>query len=352
MNRERYTLTPHMKDYDDFVDRGETQWLPYLMYFHRRSYRSDAVNTDRLGFRLSTDGEGRTVQVADGPSVPAADLVVGSSTAFGVGTSTDAATLASRLAVHHPDRPWLNFGGRGYGTTQEFLLFLLHRGLLPEVRNIVILTGLNDLALGGLPRSVQGEYGGFFFSGEFYSKMGELREEHKRAKAKASSSLLRRTFGSGAAAAPTTPPPPVDDSVPAPEERVEIASERVSENLGNWRIFADALGAKVSFVMQPLATWIRDTPSPEEKRLFDELDSKDSSFWRLFGAIADQRVGKLYADALGGACAANDVSFLDMNAALTREVEPDRWLFVDRAHFNDGGYDLVSRLIASQVDLA
>ncbi|MGH3746399.1 MAG: Inducer of phenazine A, partial [Micromonosporaceae bacterium] len=53
MGSQRAKLTPQMLQYDDFDDRAEARWLSYLMYFHRTNYRSDVINTDRLGFRIS-----------------------------------------------------------------------------------------------------------------------------------------------------------------------------------------------------------------------------------------------------------------------------------------------------------
>lgn len=59
-------------------------------------------------------------------------------------------------------------------------------------------------------------------------------------------------------------------------------------------------------------------------------------------------VGRRYAAALAAGCAKADVPFLDMNGVLADAVEPDDWLFVDRIHLTDHGYDTVAWLLAEK----
>ncbi|MFH9613268.1 hypothetical protein ACH4MM_05840 [Streptomyces pratensis] len=73
MKLQRYELTPQMKQYDDFDNRGHTRYLPYLMYFNHADYRSDVLNTDRFGFRFTHGPGGRAAldgDVAQGPGAP------------------------------------------------------------------------------------------------------------------------------------------------------------------------------------------------------------------------------------------------------------------------------------------
>ena len=80
--------------------------------------------------------------------------------------------MPSRLwSTHAPGRPWLNFGGRSFNSTQELLLFVLHRHLLPPVEEIVLLSGFNDLGLSRLPASLRGEHGAFFNCGDYLTRM-------------------------------------------------------------------------------------------------------------------------------------------------------------------------------------
>lgn len=325
----RSELTPQMLQYaKKFDDRGDIRWMPYLMYFHPTDHRSDVVNTDRLGFRISHNAD-ETASVGgklpDGP----VRLLAGSSTVFGIGASNDAATLPSRLWTSHaPSRPWLNFGGRSHNPTQELLLFVLHRHLLPEVDEIVILSGFNALGLARLPTWMQGDAGAFFNCVEFFEKMDELRHGNTRRR-------RRRPDGES-------------EEPPTLETQISRGADLTLRHLETWHLLAQGMGARLRFVLQPLATWIREEPAPEEQRLFAELD-EIGDFGRAYGDIAEMEAGAEYAEQLRNGCKRLEVLFLDFNTVLANAVGPEDWLFVDRIHFNDEGHDLVARLLADEL---
>jgi hypothetical protein len=334
MSSQRDTLTPQMRQYAErFDDRAEIRWMPYLMYFHPVGHRSAVVNTDDLGFRLA-EGAGATAsagsRVPDGP----VNLIAGSSTVFGIGASSDAATLASRLwHIQGADRPWLNFGGRSHNSTQELLLFTLYRHLLPRIDQIVLFSGFNDLGLARLPRWMQGDDGAFFNCQEYYEQLDELRVKQRR-----SSGLSRREARQT----------PVRDerelAVPDLDTQIGDAVDRTARHLDNWRLLAAGLGARLTYVLQPLAPWVREKPAPQERLIFDELDGI-ADFGQAYGDIARLEVGRRYADQLALGCQKLGVRFLDMNPLLGAAAGPDEWLFVDRIHFTDHGHDVVARLL-------
>jgi hypothetical protein len=117
---------------------------------------------------------------------------------------------------------------------------------------------------------------------------------------------------------------------------------------------AGATGTRVSYVLQPLATWLRKEPAPQEKLLFDEFDqfSEYGAWEERYGEIGSIASGAAYGAALGAACARKGVPFVDMNPLLTAAVGPSDWLFVDRGHLNDEGHDVVARLLAESLELS
>lgn len=336
MKSQRELLTPQMLRYDDFDDRAETRYLPYLMYFHRADYRSATINTDRLGFRIS---HGATEQgsVANPPKGPVR-LLAGSSTPFGIGATADAATMASRLWTRYaPSVPWLNFAGRSHNSMQELLLFLMHREQVPEVDEIVVFSGLNDLALSRLPDAQRGDHGGFFNCGEYFDSMDELRASHRRPK---------RGFGRRPGGPEDTP-----HVVPPLADRIAYAVDLTSRHLAALRLLAGPTGARITYVLQPLATWVRESGPSEERAIFGELDGI-SNFWELYGDIATLETGRRYADALQVACKEQDIRFLDLSPVVAESVKDDDWLYVDRAHFTDHGTEIVSGLLAESLGLS
>ncbi len=330
----RSELTPQMRDYEaKFTDAGDVRWLPYLMYFHPAGHRSAAVNTDSSGFRYSEAG-GRRYSVADPGDNRPVRLLAGSSTVFGIGASSDAWTLSSRMTEHDPrPQPWLNLGGRSFNSTQELLLFTLYRHLLPPVEEIVLLSGFNNLGLARLPESVRGEHGAFFNCNQFFDALGAGSRQQRPVL-----SRLRRGKDQ----------PPEPEPAPSMPEQIAYAADLTLRHLDVWRVLAGDLGAKLTFVLQPLSGWVREVGSPQEERLFAELDEL-GNFREIYGDILQPEVCRSYAEAIEAGAKKLDVGFLNLGPVLAEAITPDQWLFVDRIHFTDPGHDFVARQLLDQL---
>jgi len=329
----RSELTPQMRDYEaKFTDAGEVRWLPYLMYFHPAGHRSATVNTDASGFRYS-EAHGRRFSVADRPGAGPVRLLAGSSTVFGIGASADSWTLSSRMTEHDQrPEPWLNVGGRSFNSTQELTLFTLYRHLMPEVSEIVLLSGFNNLGLARLPASVRGEHGAFFNCNQFFEAMGAGAQQNQ------GRSRLRRPRQQ----------PPAPEPVPSMAEQIAYAADLTLRHLDGWRALARDLDAKLTFVLQPLSGWVREVGSPEEERLFAELDEL-GSFSEVYGDILQQQVCRDYADAIEAGTRKLDVGFVNLGPLLADAISEDQWLFVDRIHFTDSGHDFVARQLLGAI---
>ncbi|UQI48779.1 SGNH/GDSL hydrolase family protein [Streptomyces sp. HU2014] len=351
MKLYRETLTPQLLQYDDFDDRGEVRYLPYLMYFHRASYRSPVINTDRLGFRLSRGPGGQTASAAGELPKGPVKLLMGSSTALGIGATNDGATISSRLwSTYAPSAPWLNFGGRSHNSAQELMLFLFHQHLLPEVEEIVILSGLNNLALSLLPEWQRGEDGAFFFSGEYFEAMDELRAKARKP-AKAPARGLTGLLADRKPAAPA-PRRPAERKRTLPE-LIDTAAGLTGRHLESLRKLVGP-DVKITYALQPMAPWLREEHAPQEKLLFEELNSLSSngSFEENYGIIASIEAGRTYAEALRVVTEKAGARFFDLNPAVADAIKPADWLFVDRAHYTDEGHEIVTRVMAETLGLS
>lgn len=301
----RNRVVPYMENYYFPVPEQ-----PYLLWFQKAGETNEAFSNDHLGFRFTVAGDRRTspgTYRGDGP----VRLLAGSSCTYGVGASTDAATIASRLwSSYAPAEPWFNLGGQAFNSAQELLLLTLFHHTLPPVSEIVLLSGVNNLVVSRLPEESQGVHGAHY--------MGE--------------------------------PPAEEAPVPGPAERVRRAADRTADHLRTWQALAGAMGARLVFANQPLAPWVREEPAKQEKKLFAELD-KASNFAGVHADIVSMEVGREYAAALEKRCREIGVPFLDLNQELGRRATPRDWLFVDRAHMTDAGYDLVARILAEELEL-
>ncbi|HEX6077461.1 MAG TPA: SGNH/GDSL hydrolase family protein [Micromonosporaceae bacterium] len=326
----RSDLTPHMFAYaEKFADNGAVRWLPHLVYFHPADHRSSVVNTDAAGFRYSHRGSAR-YSVADHQTIDSVRLIAGSSTVFGIGASSDKWTLASRLSAHDQrEQPWLNLGGRSFNSTQELLLFVLHRHLLPRVDEIVLFSGFNNLGLARMPESREEEHGTFFL----YHRWHELLDNQGQ-QPKGLLGVLRKKDHL----------PPARRAVPAIEEQLRYAADLTIRHLDVWRTLAADWGAKLTFVLQPLSGWVRPRGTVQEEALFAELDAI-GRFSEEYGDILRPEIGTEYAALLETRAKAMGVGFVNMSPVLSASLRDDQWLFVDRIHFTDDGHDFVARRI-------
>ncbi|MFD0772618.1 SGNH/GDSL hydrolase family protein [Streptomonospora algeriensis] len=326
----RDALLPHMTSYDEaFSDSGEINWVPYTVFFHPRNHSSPVVNTDRLGFRYSTDAHGKPVSLADYGGAGPVNLLAGSSTAFGIGASSDAATLASLLSEAGPT--WLNFGGRSFNAIQEYLLLALHQHLLPSVGEIVLLSGFNNLGLARQPASTLGEHGTFFMRGRYE----RLREQAPTL----ASVLLRGQRPDRGEPDPATLPL---------DEQIEFAVQTTGRALELWTVLARHLGARLTFVLQPLANWVRETPCPEEAKIFSELDEV-GGFTETYGDILSVDAHTRYSRGLERIADDLGIRYVDSAPIFAGSLKPDDWAYVDRIHLTDEGHRRFADLLSAAI---
>lgn len=339
-------LAPHVENYWDMMT-GDIRWLPYVIFFNGTDYQSPAVNTDSGGFRFSYGplGEG-PYSLQDNPGDDV-NLLFGASPAFGYGASSDRMSLASQLGKGSAEGPWLNMAAPAFNSTQETMLFLLHRNRFPRVQNIVLFSGLNTLVVAGLPQEGH-PYGQFFFSGEFFGQLGvpENLLAQPRWAAGRIVQAAKRLGRSGGSAEDDRP------RVPDQAERLETALRTVARDLDRFLELAAPTGARVHYVLQPTAAWTGKPFSPEEQVLFEKAVDDPTQAWELFRPVLDSSVHAEYAKRFEGLCKERGVPFLDMNTEMRASPLADQWLFVDQLHLNDEGYRLAAEIMRTRLDLA
>lgn len=348
--QEVYRLTPQIREYDEFMYLG-VRWLPYTMFFHHKNYRSEVINTDDFGFRFS-DWQDQQLGVENMPKDTPVNLLIGGSTTMGTGATSDAWTVASRLAAH-TGQPWLNLGGRGYNAVQEVLLFLMHQHRFGPINNVVVFSGLNTLTLEGLPDELASEHGRYYYSFEYQHYMEKYNDDLKRRSRTYGSELDRRNRGFIARyldklRSEENPADIIitDEQTDTPE-RVSRAAWVVTNALRQWKLLLSGSGAKLSFVLQPMTYWTRPHLVAEEEDIFHAIDSCPNNFWRLFGKILGSEIHAPFANPIQSFCADNQLHFADMNLMLRASPLLNDYLFVDRVHFNNKGYDEAARLISA-----
>ncbi len=335
LRRRRYQIAPQMRDYDLLEEK---QWLPYVMIFHPPGLKTASFSTDSEGFRITWRRQQALslaeYQRAEGPRA----VVIGGSAAFGVGASSDRGTLASVLN-ESGDRVWFNFAGRGFNSTQELLLFMLH--LPPDIKTVLLFTGINNLVLSFLSESTSPVYNSFYAQSVFERGL----QTGEATGMQGSFRLLMREI-----AQRLVPPPRSGSSKPAGRrEAYEQVLACFQRDMRLWALLREAMGFDLYFAFQPMAPWTKKALSPEEHELFSILDSgSGQQGWdQISGYLEEQK--KDYTADVRRVCEERRVPFLDLNQNPGM-ARPD-WLFVDRAHLTDGGYRRVAEIVRGEFSL-
>ena len=332
----RYEITPQMKDYDSV---GES-FRPYLMRFDNANKSFGAVSTNCQGFRNSVDRNGGTIDHAKAFSDKANPfcIMLGSSAVFGVGATSDATSMPSFMNTLRHDETWLNFGGRAYNSTQELLLLTLH--LKAKPKHIVVFSGVNNLTLAYLAEKTSGIYNSFFGESAFREAMNSS-SSNRIGLRKSISNLFNEVLskvGLGEKSVPIRS----NKNIEGDYQDILTCFER---DLFCAKAIADGHGSTLSFFMQPLATWLEKKLSSEEEQLFDYLDELNPSF-RVLSEFLGSWKDKYFND-MENICTKLGVPFFNLNVS---EFESPDWLFVDRVHLTDVGYELAANLIHKQME--
>lgn len=345
-----YQLTPQIKDYDRFMHVG-ARWLPYTMYFHEKNFRSNTINTDSLGFRYTYLNNNR-YSVAEIPEGSIINLLVGGSTALGVGATSDKTTLASYLS-QKTNEIWLNFAGRGYNAVQELIMFLIHQPKFYRIGKVIVLSGINTLALEGIPDHLASDNGRYYYSYEFQHYMNKYNEDMKRKKDSFSieynnslsyiQKLKSRFKNLNPADIIIT-----DENVEL-ETRVIRAANVITDTLYQWKLLLSDFTIDMRFILQPLAYWTRDYLTTAEKSVFHAIDHCPNNFYRLFSGVLGKEVHSLFFNNIQKNADRHKILCYDMNLLLANSQKLTETLFVDRVHFNDLGNEVLADIILTEI---
>ncbi|TRZ79622.1 MAG: hypothetical protein D4R92_04610 [Actinobacteria bacterium] len=311
-----------MRDYDELGARQ--QWVPYLMYFNPRNAVYKSVSTDDRGFRNTTGG-----QIERSTA-----LLIGGSTVFGIGATSDGATITSRLN-ELTEHNWLNFGGRAFNSTQEAML--VHLANIEKVNGpIVVMSGINNLTRLLLPGDFSPMYGAFFQQSLFEKQMAVAAVGNRELSRMLIDGVLKK-FGIGRGIAPLSNSETMTkaDSYSAMLKVFERDCEYLC-------MFAKHHGTTATFAMQPFVPWMSKTLTAQETQLFALLDQEGGGFSPILKELTDYK--KKYSQDLQTICVKVGMKYLDLNKAP--ELQRPEWLFVDRAHLTDEGNETVAKLLA------
>lgn len=283
--------------------RAGTQTVPYLMYGPVANHREEAVSFDTLGMRTSLKA-GRPVSYEEFLATPLRrGVVIGNSTAAGVGVSKDAATLTSILNTLTPDTLWFNMAVGGHNLFQNALALCLFAP--DKLDYAVVCGGLIDFLS---PITMQTRT----------PRLPSYIPPHQPPDTPTSYDIGENGW-----------------SEPLVLRSCRRALEMILDQ-------AARRGARPLFLLQPHLALTDKDLSPEERSMMMIYEnSADRPIWKAHLVLARYRQRIL--ESLSGICASLGMDFAD--AGSDSLFMGKDWLYLDYIHVNDDGHARLAALI-------
>ncbi len=321
-----YKITPQMQTYN----RLSFNWKPFIMFMQENKFRSEIVNTDDFGLRFNNQKITNSIFDRKDKIDKKSGAIIGSSAAFGVGSSNDSLTIPSLLS-ENTDCDYFNIGVKAYSGFQEVILFNSLINNLKKIKEVIIFSGINDIFMSRYIDNYDKILGPMFYTNQFYDSMAiGLKKQ-----------LINRF--SNLFISPKSELNELKNNVN------QSIFEIVRKNLYFWANIKNGMKIKLYFFLQPMSSWCIRELSEEENIIFNELDKNTNIKPNQVLKLMNSDVYTKYKSFLSETCKELNIDFFDCNEFLSSKEYDNKWLFVDRVHLTDLGYKLISQFIKSKI---
>ena len=343
-NNTRYNIFPQLMEYDK-MDAGI--YTPYAMLSGPLSYKSNIINTDIHGFR-HTVKKTNTFKLSDIDKYDEVNILLGGSTTFGVGSLSDSSTIASLLSTK-TNECWINLGIRGCNSLTEYVQLIRFIDKAKKIKNIIFLSGMNDLYLRLVHESILNIDPGFG------TKHSEISAHHPYRQSLAiilsnfynlapkdliGMSFFKMLFQ------------PYKNNSKKKEENKNLNLELkikeyfkiYSRNFMLYKGLSKSINCNVIFLIQPLVFWTNKVITNDEKNVLDYLTKiQKDDYWDTVRTILTGKGTKetilsnfkVIADKFDIECYDTNKFFKDV----------DKTCFVDSIHLSDHGNEIMANKI-------
>ena len=351
-----YDLAPQMKAYDKL---GQV-WKPFIMYISPPNFKSEVVNLDKFGRRFTDSNTTNNLENSKNNSIfdekifshkKETAVLLGGSSAFGIGASSDASTISSLLSKQ-TDTHFFNLGCSAFCGFQEITLFQSVVNRLTKINKIVIFSGLNDLFLSNHISTYDPTLGPFYFNNEFVEGMMNATINWKRSLSKfflnpfiknninwnliTKKELFNYFFKKNS----YTSLKLID--------KEKVLKNILKRNFICWSNIQKAMGVKLIYVLQPMPNWCNKDLSDEETQIFKELDASSYKNFKTLKSLDLEKFNS-YRTYISEICDELKIDLIDSNDYISSKNCHKEWLFIDRAHLTDLGNKYISELILSKL---
>lgn len=339
--QKRYSLVPQML----FYDQLNVEYAPYTMFFNEKNFKSRYVNTDSNGFRYNYYNNS-TTNIEEIKNIEDISIVIGGSTVFGFGATGDDNTISSYM-TKKSNHLFLNFGATAFNSKQELILFINNFNKFNKIKNIFIVSGINDLYL---------NYNDFEDKDNFFFKKNyklahdlyKIRNNYKKKFLYFFYKIFHDKFVN---------PSSLKFKDVYKKKKInnyniinfDLMDLNYNKTFGVWSSLAEKYKFNVFYFLQPLAGWLKKKPNNIEKNLFDLLDNSDDYSHNVLKHISLLENYEKFSSLLNINASKHKINFFDLNLELDKMCKDEDNIFVDRVHLTDYGHEIISNIILKKI---
>ena len=320
-----------MKAYDE-MPPGEV--TPFAMLKGPSNFTSREVNTDREGFRFSSF-DGKEKSFCNFDTSEDLNIIIGGSTAFGVGSSSDELTLSSML-MKNTGETWINLGVRGCVSLQEYMYLLKLIEKTQKIKRIIFLSGINDLYINTLQGGVD------FFDNrfEFFNSNLSLYSPRRISYIYLKSFFSKKSFNELLTG--INRKKKISDI-----NGIDITLDKYKRNFLLYKSLSMSLDISLTFILQPFIYWTDKKISKKEKSTIEYLETKQfkTNWPEVLKILKDENYYIEYSNGLEKLAIENDLRFFDSN----KWVNTSDTVFCDSVHLNDLGNNILNECIIREL---
>lgn len=340
-NNIRYNIFPQLMEYDKM---GSGIYTPYAMLSGPLSYKSKNINTDIFGFRhtVTTNSVFKLSEIEKYDEV---NILLGGSTTFGVGASSDSSTISSLLSSKTNDC-WINLGIRGCNSLSEYVQLIRFIDKVKKIKNIVFLSGMNDLYLRLVHEGIQSIDPGF---GTKYSDISTYHPYRQSLAILLSKiynvepkDLIKLNFFNM-----LLKPFHKKNNEIEQTKKLDLKSKLIeyfkiySRNFMLYKGLSKSINCNVIFLIQPLIFWTNKVITNEEQNVLDYLKKiqKDDYWDTVRNILTSGGIKDNFIENFLNIGSKFGIKCFDSNKFFHQN---DKTCFVDSIHLSDHGNEIIA----------
>ncbi len=350
-------FTRNLPGYYDYKNMPH-EFRPYIMFSNAENYNTKFISTDKFGFRKTVNQQGKKIKLNElKRNHSDCNVIVGGSTTFGMGCSSDQNTISSHLSAQGVFCQ--NFGIRAATSQQELIVFLQFKKYLGKIKNILILSGANDISVAAQNSSFFYPDFGFLFAEEIrfnefwqqYVGFNERKWEFGKNNFFNLIEILTRKFkifkfffstlcswwSSSKLVNRTKQRQKLNF-----EEKIKVVNKFLSNDFDTWAAISKHINANPIYILQPCINWHTKKLSKNEQYVMEcQREHLGSEY---YDKLVSKKIYLEQKKFIKELCALNNISFYDANEWISKLDEKDE-VFIDSHHLTDFGNQYLANCI-------